>query len=171
MATISIYYHRPGKGLTIYEEDLEYEDERGVHTSKVLPDDISLHLSAALQKQGMLQHGQRIGSISKVYFFGEPFNILEFRAPDGELLGYYSDIGEPAIKMRAGEYKMIDLFLDVWLFPDRRLLELDWDEFEQALADGVINTEQANLARSAMERIKNEAARGVYPASYLRNQR
>ena len=43
--------------------------------------------------------------------------------------------------------------LDILLFPDGRLLELDWDEFEEAIHQQVITSAQANLAQAAMKRL------------------
>ena len=61
---------------------------------------------------------------------------------------------------------MTDLYLDIWLFPDGRLLELDWDEFEEAIAKKVITPAQEGLARSAMKRLVDEASKGIYPLQY-----
>jgi predicted RNA-binding protein associated with RNAse of E/G family len=62
---------------------------------------------------------------------------------------------------------MTDLYLDIWLYPDGRLLELDWDEFEEAIQKQVISSAQAALARSAMQRLVEEVEQGIYPAKYF----
>ena len=62
---------------------------------------------------------------------------------------------------------MTDLYLDIWLFPDGRLLELDWDEFEEAIEHQVITPVQADLAREAMKRLVDEVKEGIYPNRYL----
>ena len=133
---------------------------------RTLPEDISVRLSHALYSQGMIEPDQRVAAISKVYFFHEPFNLLEFRKADRSLLGYYSDIWEPAIQLSDSLLQMTDLFFDVWLFPDGRLLGLDWDEFDEAVAQKVITPAQADLARDALRRIVDETARGIYPFAY-----
>ena len=163
---VRIEYIRPGKEVTYYEEDFFSQDETCLRTFKTLPNDISERLSGSLVKQRLIQPGQRVGTISKVYFFAEPFNLLEFRALDGTLLGHYSDIGEPAIQLSPSELQMTDLFLDVWLFPDGQLLELDWEEFEEAIQKQVITPAQAGLARAAIQRLIEETARGLYPSRY-----
>jgi len=163
---IRIEYIRPGKEVTYYEEDFLAQDETCVRTFKTLPEDISVRLSNALVEQELIQPGQRVGTIAKVYFFTEPFNILEFRELDGNLLGHYSDIGEPAIRVSENEIQMTDLFLDIWLHPDGRLLELDWDEFEEAIEKNVISSSQVNLARNTMQRLVDEVTRGIYPLKY-----
>ena len=163
---VQIEYIRPGKYATIYQEDFLSLDESCLRTHKVLPEDVSVALGEALFSQALVAAGERVGIIDKTYFFEEPFNLLEFRRADGSLLGYYSDIGEPVIQLGKGQFQMTDLFLDVWLFPDGQLLELDWDEFEEAVREQIISTAQADLARAAMRRIVDEAARGIYPFRY-----
>jgi predicted RNA-binding protein associated with RNAse of E/G family len=163
---IRIEYIRPGKDVTYYEEEFFAQDETCLRTFKTLPEEISINLSNALLSQKLIEPGQRVGTISKLYFFNEPFNLLEFRATDGSLLGHYSDIGEPVIQLSPAEFQMTDLFLDLWLLPDGRLLELDWDEFEEAIEKKVITTAQADLARDTMRRLVDETKRGIYPKRY-----
>jgi len=162
-----IEYIRPGKEVTYYDEDLVTQDEISLRTFKTLPRDIVENLSRALQKQNLIAADQSVATITKTYFFAEPFNLLEFRNSQGLFLGYYSDIGEPLIQLAEGNFQMTDLYLDIWLFPDGRLLELDWDEFEDAIQRQVITSDQANLARTAMKRLVEEATHGIYPHKYL----
>lgn len=163
---VRIKYIRPGKDVTYYEEDFLAREENCVRTFKTLPDDISKGLSQALASQKLIGLDRRVGTIAKAYFFDEPFNLLEFRETDGSLLGYYSDIGEPAVQLSPTEFQMTDLFLDIWLFPDGRLLELDWDEFEEAIQKNLITAEQADLARETMRRLVEEEGSGIYPSKY-----
>ena len=164
---VRIEYIRPGKETTYFEEDFVSQDETCLRTFKTLPSDIVERLSQALRKQNLIAPSQKVLTIGKIYFFVEPFNLLEFRGTNGDLLGHYSDIGEPVVQLRPGIYQMTDLFLDIWLFPDGRLLELDWDEFEEAIDRQVITPSQANLAREAMKRLVLEVGQGIYPHKYL----
>jgi len=163
---VRIEYIRPGKDVTYYVEDFLAKDETCLQTFKILPEDISIRLSKALLEQNLIQPGKRVGSITKFYFFNQPFNLLEFRELDGALLGQYSDIGEPVAQVSPTEFQMTDLFLDIWLFPDGKLVELDWDEFEGAIEKQVITFAQANLARNTMKRLVDEATKGIYPDQY-----
>jgi len=162
-----IEYIRPGKETTYYDEDLVTQNEICLRTFKTLPKDIVENLSRALQKQNLIAADQSVATITKTYFFDKPFNLLEFRNPEGVLLGYYSDIGEPLIQLAEGNFQMTDLFLDIWLFPDGRLLELDWDEFDDAVQRQIITPAQADLARTAMKKLVEEAKHGAYPHQYL----
>ena len=164
---VRIEYIRPGKETTYYEEDLVARDEICLRTHKTLPEDIAGQLSRAMSSQGLIEPHQRVLTITKTYFFAEPFNLLEFRAQDGKLLGHYSDIGEPVLQLTPNTFQMTDLYLDIWLFPDGRLLELDWDEFEDAIQRKVIDAAQADLARASMQRLVRETAEGLYPGRYL----
>lgn len=166
---VRIEYIRPGKYMHVYEENFLSLDESCLRTHKTLPEDIAISLSNALVSQGLVAAGERVGIIDKTYLFEEPFNLLEFRRADGSLLGYYSDIGEPVIQLGEDQFQMTDLFLDVWLSPDGRLLELDWDEFDEAVQGRVISPAQADLARAAMRRIVDETAKGIYPFRYILN--
>jgi len=164
---VRIEYIRPGKETTYYEEDFVSEDEICLRTYKTLPPDIVKRLSSSLKEQNLIANHQNAVTIAKTYFFAEPFNILEFRDDKGNLLGYYSDIGEPTLKTGPGQFQMTDLYLDIWLYPDGRLVELDWDEFKEALYKQVITTAQADLARATMERLVSEGLQGIYPNRYL----
>ena len=164
---VKIEYIRPGKETTYYEEDFVAQDETCLRTYKTLPENISEPLSQALQRQGLIESHQRAVIITKTYFFTEPFNLLEFRDADRKLLGHYSDIGEPVLQLGPDKFQMTDLYLDTWLFPDGRLLELDWDEFEEAVQKQVINPTQADLARATMQRLVSETAEGIYPVKYM----
>ena len=164
---VRIEYIRPSKEITYYEEGFISHDETCLRTFKTLPSDIAERLSLSLQKQDLISPGKQVLTIGKTYFFTEPFNLLEFRDTNGELLGHYSDIGEPTIQLDSGTFQMTDLFLDIWLYPDGRLLELDWDEFEEAIENQVITSAQADIARKAMKRLVAEVKEDIYPSSYL----
>jgi predicted RNA-binding protein associated with RNAse of E/G family len=83
------------------------------------------------------------------------------------LLGYYCDIVTPLQKI-GGDYYRTDLVLDLWVTPDLKLYELDWDEYEQVIEQGLMSIEQQEIARSTLERLKAEVATGRFPAEYIR---
>jgi predicted RNA-binding protein associated with RNAse of E/G family len=163
----TVHYTRPGKGLTLYTEGLVSDDGHCLHTYTVLPDEIRRDLSHALRRDDLIAPTQTIASIRKFYFYTEPFNVLEFWDTEDRLAGYYSDLTDLLVKQADG-YHLTDLFLDLWLTPDGTLRELDWDEFEEAVAQGVLTLEQQTLARTTMARLVAEVASGRYPAHYLK---
>lgn len=167
MRTVRVFYERPGKGIAIYTDELISLDSNCLVTIKNLPAEDSARLELALQNQGLIQPGQRVTSIRKVYHFHEHFDLLEFRGPNGELVGHYSDIGLPLVPF-GEDYAMVDLFLDIWLSPEGKLVELDWDELEIARTNNLVTPEQVEIASQTMQRLVNEAAEGIYPSRYLR---
>jgi predicted RNA-binding protein associated with RNAse of E/G family len=161
-----IHYTRPGKGLTVYTEGFVFDDGQRVRTYTELSEEAQAGLTEALQKQHLMSGGRRVGAIRKHYFYAEPFNVLEFFDTDGQLIAYYSDITTLLTKAD-GVYALTDLWLDMWLTPDGVFSELDWDEFEEAIAAGLATPAWQTLARATMARLKAEAASGVYPQKYV----
>lgn len=164
---VAIEYIRPGKDVQQFVEDLVFEDEHYLKTFKIFPESIAGRLTQSLRDNGFINESQRTTSITKVYFFHEHFNLLQFHDENRQTLGYYSDVGTPLIKTASG-YQMTDWFLDIWLSPDGKLFELDMDEFEVALSNNLISESDAAVARNTFSRLINEVKLGVYPHSYLK---
>ena len=164
---VRIEYIRPGKDVTEYVEDLVLENEEYIKTFKVFSDEITESLTQGLRKNGFISNGQITTSVTKIYFFHEHFDLLLFQDEQGKTLGYYSDIGTPLIKTANG-YQMTDWFLDIWLSPDGKLFELDMDEFEEALSKDLMNTSEAEIARSTFARLIDEVKKGIYPHTYIK---
>jgi len=164
---VRIDYIRPGKGLQQFVEDLVSEDEHYLKTFKIFPDDIAESLTQSLRSNSFISEEQRTTGITKIYFFHEHFNLLQFLDENRQLLGYYSDIGTPLIK-RSDSYQMTDWFLDIWLSPDGRLFELDMDEFEVARSSHLLSEKDAEIALSAFTRLTEEVRQGIYPHAYLK---
>lgn len=161
-----IEYTRPGKDVTEYVEDLLLENELCLKTFKVFPSQTAKRLTQSLQANGFISRWQRVACITKVYFFQEHFNLLQFQDKQRKTLGYYSDIGTPLIKTESG-YRMTDWFLDIWLSPGGKLYELDMNEFEDALSKNLLTSEEGQVARDTFARLIDEVKRGIYPNAYL----
>ena len=116
--------------------------------------------------EGMIAPYEKTVMVAKTYFFKEHFNVLEFLDEDRNLLGYYSDIGTPITQTEEG-YRMTDWFLDIWSRPDGSLMELDIDEFEEAISMDVLSSPEVDQARSTFARLIAEAKTGIYPYAYL----
>jgi predicted RNA-binding protein associated with RNAse of E/G family len=87
---------------------------------------------------------------------------------DNRFVGYYTDIATPLRRVGVGEYATTDLFLDFWPAPGRPAMELDLDEFEEALRAGQLTPELADGARASFERVRREIALGIFPYRYIR---
>ena len=164
---VRIQYIRPGKDVTEYIEYLVEENEQYIKTYKYFPSEIVESLTQSLRKNGFISNDRITTSLTKIYFFDEHFDLLLFRDEQGEILGYYSDIGTPLI-ITANGYEMTDLFLDIWLSPDGTLFELDIDEFEEALSKNLIDASQAEIVRSTFARLIEEVKQGIYPHTYIK---
>lgn len=163
---VQIHYHRPLEGTTIYTEDFVSDDGRRLQTFVDLPEVHRRSISTELWAMGVLPRPQVVATIRKFYFYTEPFDVLEFRYETGELAGYYSDVALPLTRPN-GEYHITDLFLDIWVFPDGAVRELDWDEFEAACRAGALSPELQTHARETMLRLLAEIKAGTYPLEYI----
>ena len=163
---VTIEYIRPSKDVTEYVEDLLFKDEHCLKTFNEFPGDVAKRLTLSLQANGFISKRQRTACITKVYFFHEHFNVLQFQDANRRTIGYYSDIGTPLIKTENG-YSMTDWFLDIWLTPKGKLFELDVDEFEEALSRNLLTDADTHIARNTFARLIDEAKHGIYPKAYL----
>jgi predicted RNA-binding protein associated with RNAse of E/G family len=164
--TVRIHYERPGQEVTLYTEGFISDDGARLVTKTLIPPPFAVKLTARLRGFGHIGPTDEIASVRKVYFYGEYFDLLEFRDPTGRLLGHYSDICTPLQKIDS-EYYVTDLFLDLWHYPDGRILELDWDEFAATIEQGLLAPENIETAKITLKRLAEEAASGLYPARYL----
>lgn len=95
-----------------------------------------------------LKEGDRF---MELYLFGKWFNIYEIYDRDTELLkAWYCNITRP-VRILGQEIHYDDLALDLLVFPDRRQLALDEDEF---VALGLNKTDQ-QYARSALKELQD----------------
>lgn len=86
---------------------------------------------------------------------GENWCLTTMFDTDGEIVQYYFDITLENV-VDGESSRFFDLFLDVSVLPDGRASLLDEDELDEALAEGVITAEQANLARNTAEMLMRE---------------
>ncbi|MBK9926772.1 MAG: DUF402 domain-containing protein [Anaerolineales bacterium] len=167
MKTVTIHHIRPGKKTQIFTERFVSDDQYGLTTLTILSETDSKSMSERLFSQGFIKASDIVHSVAKYYSYSEYFNLLVFGDPAGEAIGYYSDMAMPLRKVDDG-YEIVDLFLDIWFKPDGTLLELDFDEFQDAITKGLITKEQQEFALMAFERLKDEAKQGIYPQHYIR---
>jgi hypothetical protein len=166
---INVHYTRlSARGTRVYRERRLEDDGRRLTSFDVIGIEDQPRLARAFWDQGLLPAGQLLGSLRKHYFYGEHFTVLAFFFVDGTLAGYYCDIATPLVKTGPADYQMTDLFLDYWLAPGQRPMALDEDEFEAAVAGGVVPADLAHCARLTFERLRGEIAAGIFPYRYIR---
>ncbi len=109
-----------------------------------------LKLEAFFNRDDMPFHGITFGRgdrFIETYFTDRWFNIYEIhdRATD-ELKCWYCNVTTPA-RIEAGRVSYIDLALDLLVYPDKRQLVLDEDEFQALKIDATTRSQaQAALA-------------------------
>jgi protein associated with RNAse G/E len=82
------------------------------------------------------------------YYFGRWYNIFQIYGLDGQLKGWYCNIGMPPA-LGETELSYVDLALDVFVYPDGRHLVLDEDEFAELKRDA-LRAEDATLAEHGL---------------------
>ncbi len=163
---VTIHLSRIRKPERSYQEGFVEDDGIRLKTFTHVPESVGLHLSEKFHRQGWLLPGQLIKSVSKYHFYTEFFSIVEYRDSAERALGYYCDIVTP-LQSKGDEYFLTDLILDLWVFPDGRMTELDQDEFETAVSSGLFPSKLERDARNTFSRLKSEIERGIFPSSYL----
>ena len=73
--------------------------------------------------------------------------MFQVYSESGDLKGWYCNVTKPA-QVQDDELTFVDLALDLWVWPDRRYLVLDEDEFDD-LAASTYSPEDAETARGA----------------------
>jgi protein associated with RNAse G/E len=170
---VVIHYNRPGKQSVRFREGFVDDNGARLRTRSIVPAAYRMGWSKRWQEQGLLRKGQVIHETRKYHFYSEYFGVMELRSQEGRLLGYYCDILTPLKKIErpsgAGwlEYSLLDLFLDLWVYPNGKTRALDWDEFNSAVEAGLLQADLAQTAAATLQRLEAEAARGAFPQDYI----
>ena len=164
---VQIHTARIGKSTRIYREELIEATEFRLKTFAALSVEISQPLSKYWQRYGLLGPTDWVASLTKYYFFNDYLGLLAIYDGADRLLGYYCDIVTPLQKI-GDDYYRTDLVLDLWITPNFELYELDWDEYEQVIEQGLMSIEQQVIARNTLDRLKTGVATGRFPTEYIR---
>jgi predicted RNA-binding protein associated with RNAse of E/G family len=89
-------------------------------------------------------------------------DVGRFHRADGRFTGLYANVLTPPI-LDGPEWDTTDLFLDLWITPVGKILLLDEDELEEALARGWLDASTAARAREEATRLMDAAAAGSWP--------
>jgi len=90
------------------------------------------------------------------YWFQRWYNIFSFYGGEGRFKGWYANIGTP-ITFDGETIRYTDLDLDLWVWPDRRFVVLDEDEFARRV-EGEMPPGVVARARSALAELLNDLA-------------
>jgi predicted RNA-binding protein associated with RNAse of E/G family len=163
---ITIHLSRIGKPERSYQEGLVEDDGIRLKTFSLVPRSVGLHLSEKFCQLGWLLPDQCIQSVSKYHFYNKFFSIIAYQDREGRVLGYYCDLVTP-LQRKGDEYFLIDLVLDLRVFPDGRVIELDRDEFEEAGAHALFPPGFERETQATLRRLKSEIEQGIFPRYYM----
>jgi protein associated with RNAse G/E len=94
------------------------------------------------------------------YYFDRWYNVFQVYSAAGALKGWYCNVTEPA-RVADGELTFVDLALDLWVWPDRRHLVLDEDEFDGLVAAGAYTDEQIAGAKASLTELIERTVAGT----------
>ncbi|MBB4636111.1 DUF402 domain-containing protein [Longimicrobium terrae] len=159
--TIEIHYLRPPDRVTVFRQRVVDDNETVVVT--YLP-------SAELRKPVMAGGRVVLEPGAPVVWFsyrGETWHdVGRFHLADGTFTGIYANVLTP-VRMRGARWDTTDLFLDVWMGADGRVELLDRDEFDAAVAKGVVSAADAERAFTEAERLIQGARQGAWPPAHV----
>lgn len=159
--TIEIHYLRPPDRVTVFRQRVV--DDNGTVVVTYLP-------SAELKKPAMAGGRVVLEAGAPVVWFsyrGEIWHdVGRFHLADGTLTGIYANVLTP-VRMRGARWDTTDLFLDVWMGADGRVELLDRDEFDAAVAEGVLSAADAERAFTEAERLIQGAGQGAWPPAHV----
>ena len=89
------------------------------------------------------------------------WKISKFYDKDKNFLYWYCDIIDAQIK--AEEYILVDLLVDIKVYPDGRYEILDEEELDEALNQGLITKEQKDEALNKLNALLETIKKGEFP--------
>ena len=95
------------------------------------------------------------------YYFNRWYNVFQIYSAAGALKGWYCNVTAPA-RVVDGELTFVDLALDLFVYPDRRFLVLDQEEFDE-LAQTTYSAQDVEAAKQAMTELIERAQSGTLP--------
>ena len=95
-------------------------------------------------------------------FIGENYDVLKVYDREGNFKGLYVDV-LAYTKREGNTLEMLDLFLDLFIFPNGEIFLLDEKELEMALNYGVIDKETFDFAYRIAEEILEKIKRREFP--------
>jgi hypothetical protein len=107
------------------------------------------------------------GSILWFAFPGRWYEVAAVFDATDKLVGHYTNIVHPP-DFAPGEWRITDLFLDVWQAPDAEPVLLDGEDLADALAVGAISATDADAARREADAVLASARAGRWPPREVR---
>ena len=146
--------------------------DRVHHSQQLLlyaDEDVIVTVQQVNPSSPIIQKGETVlgDNFSVVWFVftGLWYGVAKVYNLNSEWTGYYCDIMEPVrrdtdVARKPNYFQITDLFLDLWINPDGTYEIQDEDEFEDAVREGVINTELERKAQGALKALIAEVKSG-----------
>ncbi len=119
----------------IPNECIHLKDDEIVYRS----DDIIITKWKSLKPKKILSHG------TSCYFLNKGYKVSQFFDHENKLMYWYCDIIQTTYEKSADTYTMLDLLVDVIIYPDGFVKVVDLDEVAQSMEKGLITDEQVKL--------------------------
>jgi len=100
-------------------------------------------------------------------FLSEGYKIGFFYGKNKEFLFWYIDIIEAETDEVNNSITLIDLLLDVKVFPDGSYVVLDLDELEESLEKGYINNRQYEMSLKNSKKITDMIEQEIFPPKFV----
>lgn len=97
------------------------------------------------------------------YFLDRGFKISKFYDHEGKLISWYCDIVSHTYDPETNTYVFTDLLADVIVYPDGFVRVVDLDELADALRDGLISSEEMQLALRRLDKLLSVIYKGAFP--------
>jgi len=162
--TTVIHYFRPPHRLLDIPAELLYVNDEVIVTSHILE---GTSEPLIIDGETVVENGCRAVFAE---YRKQWHDVAKIFKPDGTgegFTGYYTDINTPSEERDDG-YWTKDLFLDLWISPDRlRIMVLDEDEFDEAIRNKWITEVEARSARAELDRLMKLFCQGRFPPELL----
>jgi predicted RNA-binding protein associated with RNAse of E/G family len=154
MRDVRVDYHRPGKpSRTYYERLLVSRPEAEI----LLMD--GAEAEVRVKNRIVLERG---APVVWFVFPGRWCDVARFHLADRSFTGWYTNLCVPVVT--TGDHWMItDLFLDLWIPAQGEPEWLDEEEFETAVASGILTSRLAAAARAERHRLEGLLGANAWP--------
>jgi len=104
-------------------------------------------------------------------FLKEGYKISRFHDPQGNFVYWYCDIIDVEYDKEQDIYTLVDLLVDIKIFPDGEIRILDIEEIAQALEEGIITVKQASSALIKLDNLLKILYSGAFPPGVSRDEK
>jgi predicted RNA-binding protein associated with RNAse of E/G family len=159
--SVTIQYTRPPDRLQVYNQLLIHEAPD--HLVTFVP---STQIGAPVHAGDLVVLEPGAAAI----WFTYPdrwYDIGRFHLADGTFTGFYANILTP-VRIEGDQWHTTDLYLDVFVGTDGRVMLLDQDELDEAERSGWVTRESAAKAREQASQLIASTQAGLWPPENVR---